>query len=86
MIVLLAQASLSFSNDYFDAEADRFTVPGVFSGGSGVLVRHPELKPMALRIAVTLSVGSILVGIVTWITYRYPLELLAFVALGNVLA
>src|SRR3989304_926445 len=51
LVVLFAQASLSYSNDYFDAEADQFTVPGLFNGGSGVLVRHPELRRGGLRVA-----------------------------------
>lgn len=86
LVVLLAQASLSYSNDYFDAEADRFTEPGLFSGGSGVLVRHPELRPVAIRIAASLTAGSLLLGIATWVAYRLPPEVLVFLVLGNLLA
>jgi len=86
VVVMLAQASLSYSNDYFDSEADRFTEPGLFSGGSGVLVKHPELRPLAIRIAGLLTAASLVLGIVTWVTYRYPVEILALLAAGNLLA
>lgn len=86
LVVLFAQASLSYSNDYFDSEADRFTEPGLFSGGSGVLVKHPELRPLAIRIAASLTAASLTLGIVTWVTYRYPVEILALLAAGNLLA
>jgi len=86
LVVLCAQASLSYSNDYFDAEADRFTEPGLFSGGSGVLVRHPELRPTAIRIAASLTAASLVLGIVTWVTYRYSAAILALLAAGNLLA
>lgn len=86
LVVLCAQASLSYSNDYFDSEADRFTEPGLFSGGSGVLVRHPELRPQAIRIAASLTAASLVLGIVTWVTYRYSAAILALLAAGNLLA
>ncbi len=86
LTILLAQASLSFSNDYFDIEADQFASPTLFSGGSGVLVRYPELKRPALWIAFSLTLASVILGVATWVVYRYPIEYLAFVGLGNLLA
>jgi 1,4-dihydroxy-2-naphthoate octaprenyltransferase len=86
LAVLFAQASLSYSNDYFDAEADRFTEPGLFSGGSGVLVKHPELRALAIRIAASLTAASLVLGIVTWVAYRYPAGILALLVAGNLLA
>jgi 1,4-dihydroxy-2-naphthoate octaprenyltransferase len=46
MIILSAQLSVQYSNEYFDYEADiKNTVTG-FSGGSGVLVKNPHLKKL----------------------------------------
>ena len=57
-----AHLSVHYSNDYFDADADRFVEPTAISGGSGVLVENPGLKPAALRAAVALMFVSVLIG------------------------
>ena len=51
-----AHLSVSFSNDYFDRYADKNSVKTAFSGGSKILVEHPDLAPMALKIAIFLWV------------------------------
>ena len=56
MIVFIAQLSVSFSNDYFDIEADRFTKKTLFSGGSKVLVEHPELRRFSKWLAISLII------------------------------
>lgn len=49
-----AHLSVSFSNDYFDRHTDRNSVKTAFSGGSKVLVTHPELESLALKTAILL--------------------------------
>lgn len=46
-ILLTGHLSVHYSNDYFDAEADSFGQPSVTSGGSGILVTNPELRPIS---------------------------------------
>jgi 1,4-dihydroxy-2-naphthoate octaprenyltransferase len=80
-----AHLSVSFSNDYFDREADKIAVQTPFSGGSGVLVRHPELSGLALGIAVSLIVISVLIAILFDLVYSYGLVFLALVVFGSLL-
>ena len=72
-----AHLSVHYSNDYFDADADRFVEPTPISGGSGILVENPGLKPAALRAAVALMVASVLIGCVLVAVYAYPTIFLA---------
>ena len=36
--------SLSYSNNYFDLAADREGIPRLFSGGTKLLIEHPDSK------------------------------------------
>ena len=85
LIVLTAHLSVSYSNDYFDVEVDRLSTPTLFSGGSGVLVNHPELKRHAKRIALALILCSLVLGILFLITYSYPFWFLLYVLIANML-
>ncbi|SAI89320.1 hypothetical protein MBBA_2479 [Methanoculleus bourgensis] len=80
-----AHLSVHYSNDYFDADADRFVEPTAISGGSGVLVENPGLKPAALRAAVALMFVSVLIGYLFVAVYAYPAIFLAFAVAGNLL-
>lgn len=80
-----AHLSVSYSNDYFDAGIDGLGRPTLFTGGSGVLVAHPWLRPLALRIAMGLIVCSLVAGLAFTLTYDYPLWFLAYLLAGNAL-
>ena len=80
-----AHLSVSFSNDYFDREADRTAKQTPFSGGRGVLVQHPELSRFALRFAVILIIISIAIAILFDLVYSYGPFFLALVVLGSLL-
>jgi 1,4-dihydroxy-2-naphthoate octaprenyltransferase len=43
-IIFLIYASASYTNDYYDFDADQYNRQFGFSGGSGVLQRYPQLK------------------------------------------
>ncbi len=47
IILLCIEIAASFANDYFDYNADKHNNQFGFSGGSGVLIAHPELLPSA---------------------------------------
>jgi 1,4-dihydroxy-2-naphthoate polyprenyltransferase len=85
LIVLTAHLSVSYSNDYFDVEVDRLSTPTLFSGGSGVLVNHPELRRHAKRIALALILCSLVLGILFLIIYSYPFWFLVYVLVANML-
>jgi 1,4-dihydroxy-2-naphthoate octaprenyltransferase len=80
-----AHLSVSFSNDYFDREADRIAIQTPFSGGSGVLVQHPELSKFALRFAIFLVAISIAIAVLFDLIYAYGPSFLALVAFGSLL-
>jgi 1,4-dihydroxy-2-naphthoate octaprenyltransferase len=80
-----AHLSVSFSNDYFDREADRMAKQTPFSGGSGVLVHHPELSRFAVRFAVFLIIISITIAILFDLVYSYGPFFVALAIFGSLL-
>jgi 1,4-dihydroxy-2-naphthoate octaprenyltransferase len=83
--ILLAQLSVHYSNDYFDVTMDKPGGATPFSGGSGVLLEHPELRKPAMWIALALIGCSLGAGLVFLQTYRYPFWMFGFVVIGNLL-
>lgn len=80
-----AHLSVSFSNDYFDRESDRKSLKTPFSGGSKVLVDHPELELFALRFAVFLLFISAVTSLFFMKIYAYSVWFFVFVLLGGLL-
>lgn len=80
-----AHLSVSYSNDYFDYNADRYNEPSTFSGGSGVLQKNPELRSVAKRIAIALILISIILGIFFTLIYSIPILFMILVICGNLL-
>ncbi|MFX0203614.1 MAG: prenyltransferase [Candidatus Hodarchaeota archaeon] len=83
LILGTAHLSVSFSNDYFDSHSDRYSVKTAFSGGSKVLVEHPELESLALKLAVLLLSFSIISSAFFTIIYVYPFSFFIFGLLGG---
>jgi 1,4-dihydroxy-2-naphthoate octaprenyltransferase len=77
-----AHLSVSFSNDYFDRHSDRNSVKTAFSGGSKVLVEHPQLAPLALKLAILLLGSSIVANAFFTVVYAYPFWFFVFGLLG----
>ncbi|MDD1763442.1 MAG: prenyltransferase [Methanobacteriaceae archaeon] len=75
LVLMPAHLSVSYSNDYFDVEVDKHGQPTLFTGGSGILVKHPHLQPWARRIALTLIGCSIILALLFTIYYQVPLFL-----------
>lgn len=83
LVILPAQLSVHFSNDYFDIASDRPDRSTSISGGGGVLLVHPELRQPARWIAVVLILLSIGIGVGFIRTYSYPFWMVGFVLSGN---
>jgi 1,4-dihydroxy-2-naphthoate octaprenyltransferase len=83
LIFMLAHLSVSFSNDYFDREADALGTPNEISGGSGVLVQHPELARTSIMLAVALLIASGVAAVLFMLNYSYGLGFLAFALVGG---
>lgn len=86
IILVPAHLSVSYSNDAFDADADRFGQPTLISGGSGVLVRRPDLRRAALLIALFLHATSLVGGLIFQLVYADSWALFACVLAGNAIA
>jgi 1,4-dihydroxy-2-naphthoate octaprenyltransferase len=82
---LPAHLSVSYSNDYFDTDVDALGRPTLFTGGSGVLIKNPWLRPWARRLAIGLMVCSVFFGLVFTLLYRYHLWLVGYLLIGNAL-
>lgn len=85
-ILFTAHLSVHYSNDYFDFEVDQLTTPNAISGGSGVLVKNPELKEFSKWFALILMATSILLAAIFTITFNYPATFFLFLLFGNLLA
>ncbi len=79
----LAHLSVSFSNDYFDRFADRNSEKTIFSGGSKVLVEHPELEQLSLKIAISLLAAAILSFALVTIIFGFSPWFAIFGAIGG---
>jgi 1,4-dihydroxy-2-naphthoate polyprenyltransferase len=85
LVVLPAQLSVHFSNDYFDVGSDSPGRSTLISGGGGVLLEHPELREPVKWIALGLIFSSLGMGFVFLQVYAYPIWIFGFVVLGNLL-
>lgn len=85
LIFGLAHLSVSFSNDYFDAESDVNGDRTPLSGGSGVLVERPELRTAALTFAVVLLISSMVAAVAFTLIFHYSAAFLAFAFTGALL-
>jgi 1,4-dihydroxy-2-naphthoate octaprenyltransferase len=85
-ILLTAHLSVHYSNDYFDFEVDHLTNPSAISGGSGVLVKNPELKEFSKWFALLIMGISISLAAIFTVIFNYPITFFLFLLFGNLLA
>ncbi|MGC9516856.1 MAG: prenyltransferase [Methanomicrobiales archaeon] len=84
LVLLPAHLSVSYSNDYFDWEADHLLKPNLFTGGSGILVENPDLLKTSRNIAISLILISLIMATVFSLIYSSPFFLILAV-FGNLL-
>ena len=85
LIVFLGQLSISFSNDYFDVAVDSYGSPTLFSGGSGILVKYPNLRQPARRIAIALILCSLALAVIYMFEFAFPVWFLGYVLVADLL-
>lgn len=85
LILFLGHLSVSYSNDYFDFDADKLGEKTNVSGGSGILQMDPSLRNISKLIAISLILISIILGFIFTINYNYPWIFLGYVIFGNLL-
>jgi len=84
-ILFAAQLSISYSNDYFDVMTDQYSAKNFFSGGSKVLVEHPELRRFSKWFALGLVVLSVALAGVFVAVFSFSVFFLLFVIVGNLI-
>ena len=85
LILFTANLATHYSNDYFDFDVDKYGTVTPFSGGSGILVKNPELKKLSKKLAYFFIGMSILIGAGFTIYFSYPISFFLFVLFGNAL-
>lgn len=84
-IMFPAHLSLSYSNNYFDVNVDKYNEPISISGGSKTLIKHPELKNTCKYFAISLIFISIFLAVIFVLLYYYSIMFLFFIIFGNLL-
>ena len=83
-VLLPAHLMVNYSNEYFDQEVDRNSHPTQFSGGSGVLISHPELKSFSKWFSLIMIALSLILGFSFSYFFNSPV-IFVLVILGNIL-
>ena len=83
-VLLPAHLMVNYSNEYFDMEVDQYSSPSQFSGGTGVLIKHPELKNFTLYFSISMMAISLTLGLIFSYFYNSLVFLILTVA-GNLL-
>jgi 1,4-dihydroxy-2-naphthoate octaprenyltransferase len=79
LILFLIEIAAAYANDYFDYEGDKHNQQFGFSGGSGVLQKHPQLLPVAKWSAVFLFfISFVLTLLMVW-HFSFPLWIVGYI-------
>lgn len=84
-ILFTAQLSMHYSNDYFDLEADKYGKPSQFAGGSGILVKNPELKKFSKWFSTALLSLSLIIAAAFVLLFSYSIWFFLFMVFANLL-
>lgn len=82
-IVFSGVLAAGYTNNYYDVSIDKFATHTPFSGGSGILVDHPELRKTIRNIMVFLFSLSIVLGLLFTVVFSYPITFFVFVVIAN---
>lgn len=85
LVMAPAHLSVSYSNDLFDMKADKKNPGSMFTGGSGILKKRPELAVYAKKISISLILISILLSILFSFAYEITPFFILYVILGAML-
>lgn len=85
VIALSAVLASQYSNEYYDQEVDKCELSSTFSGGSGILINHPELGEYFKKIALGLILISLFLTVIFILIYQASLLLFVIAVGGNLL-
>ena len=82
IIIFLMYASASYINDYYDFEADKHNRQFGFSGGSGVLLKFPELRKITKFFAFLFILLSLVFTILLSLYTYIPIWTVGYIFIG----
>ena len=82
IIIFLIEIGASFANDYFDYEADKYNKQFGFSGGSGVLLDYPELKPFAKWASIFLMISALILTVLFVWVMSLPIWVIGYICVA----
>ncbi|MBN2127131.1 MAG: prenyltransferase, partial [Candidatus Diapherotrites archaeon] len=85
-IIFFGHLSISYSNNFFDVKTDKTSQQTLFSGGTKILSKKPFLKSICLKIAIFLTLISLILAIYFLYFNLINLEFFILVLLGNFFA
>ena len=85
VILFTGTLSAMYNNNYNDVAVDRYSTQTFFSGGSHILVDHPDLMKVVKRLSLLFLGISVSLGFVGMIVFSYPFTFFLFILFGNVL-
>jgi 1,4-dihydroxy-2-naphthoate octaprenyltransferase len=85
-IASTALISMSYCNNYYDAEADQYNKPTAFSGGSGQLLLNKKLRTSIKYLSFAFMAFSIILATIFILIFSFSIVFLLYVTAGNLLA
>jgi 1,4-dihydroxy-2-naphthoate polyprenyltransferase len=85
-IIFLSTWAVHYHNDYFDFDSDHFGTPTAISGGSGVLIEHPEWRNKSKIMGITLIGLAIAISALFTYLFSYPITFVFYVIIANLIA
>ena len=85
-IIFLSTWAVHYHNDYFDFDSDHHGTPTAISGGSGILIEHPEWRNKSKIMGITLIGLAIAISVIFTYLFSYPITFILFVIIANLIA
>ncbi len=85
-IIFLSTWAVHYHNDYFDFDSDHHGTPTAISGGSGILMEHPEWRNKSKIMGITLIGLAIAISVLFTYLFSYPITFILFVIIANLIA
>jgi 1,4-dihydroxy-2-naphthoate polyprenyltransferase len=85
-IIFLSTWAVHYHNDYFDFDSDHHGTPTAISGGSGILIEHPEWRNKSKIMGITLIGLAITISVLFTYLFSYPITFILFVIIANLIA
>jgi len=84
IILLTGTFSAVYNNNYNDVNIDKNSTQTFFSGGSRILIDHPDLLPLTKKLSLFFLLLSNILGLISIFIFSYPITFFIFILVGNI--